>query len=208
MLNIYIAASGGNGYILTTEIISDAFLNAGYDVKAYIQEGLIQRNGIAFAGVRIGKGVLAGEIPVGCADIMLGLEPLEAYRKSYYVKGNGTIILSDFRVNPAKVIYQVEAYPNNIKELLDKKYNVIPVKTGCVLAEILSEECDTNYNIRTSSEFIPRKMMVVNTYCIGVLANILHNMIGYEHWTNAINLLIPHNVIEENLVAFNKGYYK
>ena len=53
--NIILAAVGGQGLVLTTNIICEAAFKAGYDVKSNDVVGLSQRGGKVWGNVRIGE---------------------------------------------------------------------------------------------------------------------------------------------------------
>ncbi len=92
--NIIIAGVGGQGLILTTEIICEAAMKNGYDVKSNDVVGLAQRGGRVWGSVKIGKKIHSPNIAIADADILLGMELLEALRWKPYLMDKGLAILN------------------------------------------------------------------------------------------------------------------
>ena len=75
--DIILAGVGGQGIILASEIVSEAALNAGYDVRKSEVHGMAQRGGSVSSHVRFGKEVKSPLIELGQADLMLAFEKAE-----------------------------------------------------------------------------------------------------------------------------------
>ena len=78
--NLLITGVGGQGIILASDIIGEAALTAGYDVKKTDTLGMAQRGGSVVSNVRIGHQVWSPLIKEGEVDILLAFEKLEAAR--------------------------------------------------------------------------------------------------------------------------------
>ena len=61
--NIFIAGVGGQGVLLASELLSEAAIVSGYDVKKSEIHGMSQRGGVVSSHVRIGKKVFSPIIP-------------------------------------------------------------------------------------------------------------------------------------------------
>jgi indolepyruvate ferredoxin oxidoreductase beta subunit len=183
--NIIIAGVGGQGLILTTKIICEAAMKSGYDVKSNDVVGLAQRGGRVWGSVKIGKKIHSPNIDTGNADILLGMELLEALRWKSSLKDKGLAILNEYQIPPVPVIAELEKYPQNIVELFKENHHVIALDA-----------------IKKSNELGTDK--VANILLIGILAK--NTDIGKKFWIEAIKGSVPEKYLDENLNAFEYGY--
>jgi indolepyruvate ferredoxin oxidoreductase beta subunit len=121
-LSVMIAGVGGQGTLLTSQVLGAAALKAGYDVKMSEVHGMAQRGGSVITYVRIGEKVDSPVIEKGGADILLCFEKLEALRWIDYAKQDGTIIVNEQRIDPMPVIIGSAKYPEDITEELSKNF--------------------------------------------------------------------------------------
>ncbi len=183
--NIMLAGVGGQGLVLATKIISEAAFRAGFDVKTNDVIGLSQRGGRVWGSVRIGEKIYSPNIPPKEGDILIGLEPLEAYRWIHLMKDGGHIILNTREVYPTPVLLEQEEYPyDEIKRLKDI-YNLVEVDAV--------EEARKAGNIKAA-----------NTVLIGMLAKLL--TIPNNIWEEIIRENVPAKAIDVNVKAFYRGY--
>lgn len=182
--NIMVAGVGGQGIVLMTGIISQAAARDGYDVKTNDVVGLAQRGGMVWGSVRIGGKIYSPNIPVGEGDILLGMEPLEAYRWSHLMSENSTMVINKKRNYPTPVLLEKEEYPEKDIKKLKEKFNIITLD--------VEKEAKSVGNIK-----------VANTVMIGVLSKYLH--IRTETWKNILKENVPAKAIDENLKAFEIG---
>jgi indolepyruvate ferredoxin oxidoreductase beta subunit len=75
--NVVLAGLGGQGVIKASDILADAALRAGLDVKKAEVHGMSQRGGSVTSDVRFGRKVLSPMVPAGEADFLVVLEPSE-----------------------------------------------------------------------------------------------------------------------------------
>ncbi len=114
--NVLLTGVGGEGVLLTSVIVLRAAVNEGYDVRGTQLHGLAQRGGSIPTHVRFGKGVHSPLIPRGQADLILGLEPLEAARVCYFAdKGRTNFIVDTYPVKPVYWNIHGHIYPSNEK---------------------------------------------------------------------------------------------
>ena len=71
--NVVLAGLGGQGVLKASDILADAALRAGWDVKKSELHGMSQRGGSVSSDVRFGAEVLSPIVPVGEADFLLAL---------------------------------------------------------------------------------------------------------------------------------------
>ncbi|HEY5790565.1 MAG TPA: 2-oxoacid:acceptor oxidoreductase family protein, partial [Gammaproteobacteria bacterium] len=78
--NILVVGIGGQGVMTAAEILAEAALAEGFDVKKTEVAGMAQRGGMVTSHVRFGERVLSPSIAPGTADILVGFEVAEALR--------------------------------------------------------------------------------------------------------------------------------
>jgi len=80
-LNLIITGVGGQGNVIISLIIGNAFVKEGYFVTVGETYGASQRGGPVMSQLRIStESQYSPFIPDGCADIILGMEPVETLR--------------------------------------------------------------------------------------------------------------------------------
>ncbi|MBU4274529.1 indolepyruvate oxidoreductase subunit beta [Patescibacteria group bacterium] len=128
--NIIIAGVGGQGLITLTQILAEAALSEGYDVKTSELHGLSQRGGSVETHIRFGKKIYSPLIDGKKADLVISLETQEGARK-IPLSHSKTI----FAVNNDYVLYRGgfsrEKIEQKIKSLLKKRLYLIPASEIC-----------------------------------------------------------------------------
>ncbi|MCF7886553.1 MAG: indolepyruvate oxidoreductase subunit beta [Candidatus Marinimicrobia bacterium] len=124
-LNIYISGVGGQGIGLLSKVLAQACLKAKYDIKSVDTHGLAQRGGTVVSQIRIGEDIYSPLIPKGEADIVIGLERLEALRAMPMLKPEGgRVLYYETQVQPIDVRLDDHNYPKkNELEAYIKKIN-------------------------------------------------------------------------------------
>jgi len=119
-LGALVTGVGGQGIILASDIICEAAIIAGYDVKKTDTLGMAQRGGSVLSHVRIGTRVFSPLIREGEVDLLLAFEKLEAARWSHYIHKDAICIVNTYEQPPLSVSLGQEKYPtdNEIKEAL------------------------------------------------------------------------------------------
>ncbi|MCX8190170.1 MAG: indolepyruvate oxidoreductase subunit beta [Candidatus Diapherotrites archaeon] len=134
--NIIICGVGGQGILTIARIIVSAAQKEGLSFKQAEIHGMSQRGGAVYVHLRISKGkIYSPIIPEGYADLILSMEPLEALRYLKYLKKNGKIISSIWKL--PNISYDEKVVVSELKRLkailVDLKG--IAQKTGNPLAE-------------------------------------------------------------------------
>jgi len=129
--NMMVTGIGGQGLLTVLEIVSQAAMDQGYDIKTSELHGLSQRGGSVEVYIRFGKKVFSPLIPQGKADLIIGLEEQEAL-KGMYFSGPQTNFLVNKSIVPIplkKPLKEEEV----IKELkkVSKKILIVPAKDIC-----------------------------------------------------------------------------
>ena len=183
--NIMIVGVGGQGTLLASRILGNTVINEGYDVKVSEVHGMSQRGGSVVTYVKYGEKVYSPIIDRGEADIILAFEMLEAYRALPYLKKGGKMIVNDQTMDPMPVIIGAMEYPENIKEKLESKVDLVTVDA-----------------LKYAKE--AGNIKAVNVVLIGVMAK--STDIPYENWVETIKTTVPPKFLDVNLKAFELGY--
>ena len=184
--NVIMVGVGGQGIILASELLSEAALLAGYDVRKSEVHGMAQRGGSVSSHVRFGKRVLSPLIELGRADIMLAFEKVEGLRACEYLKRGGAIIMNDVEVVPTTVSLGMGAYPADVPERLRG--------LGFEVVLVNAQEIATRAGTAKAA----------NVALLAALASLLD--IGKEIWTEVIGRRVPKKFLDVNLEAFRLGY--
>jgi indolepyruvate ferredoxin oxidoreductase beta subunit len=93
--NIVLAGLGGQGVIKASDILADAALRAGFDVKKAEVHGMSQRGGSVTSDVRFGRQVLSPMVPRGEADFLVVLAPSEVEVTCPLLRAGGVLLSPD-----------------------------------------------------------------------------------------------------------------
>lgn len=111
--NIILAGVGGQGILTIAAVIDTAALEKGLFLKQSEVHGMSQRGGAVQSHVRISdKEIYSDLIPMGQADIIISVEPMELLRYLPYLKEDGWLITS------SEPFINITNYPDK-QELLD-----------------------------------------------------------------------------------------
>jgi len=118
--DIILAGVGGQGILSIATVIGEAALAEGLFIKQAEVHGMSQRGGDVQSNLRISSQEIASDlIPVGGADIIVSLEPMEALRYLPYLKNEGWIVTSSVP------FVNIDNYPDieALREHLDRLPN-------------------------------------------------------------------------------------
>lgn len=183
--NVLLAGVGGQGTLLASEVLSEALMLAGYDVKKSEIHGMSQRGGSVTSHVRFGAKVYSPLIPEGEADILFGFELLETFRTLPMLRPGGSVVANDLKIMPAPVAMGQELYPADIPAKIARAFADTAIVNGMELATQAG-------NVRT-----------VNIALLGVLSRRLD--LAPEVWQQALSKQVPERFLQENLRAFELG---
>jgi indolepyruvate ferredoxin oxidoreductase beta subunit len=93
--NVILAGLGGQGVIKASDILADAAVRAGFDVKKAEVHGMSQRGGSVTSDVRFGPKVLSPMIPRGEADFLVVLAPSEVEITRPLLRPGGLLLAPD-----------------------------------------------------------------------------------------------------------------
>lgn len=96
--NIVIVGVGGQGLITLLQIIAEAALSAGFDVKTSELHGLSQRGGSVEVHIRFGQKIYSPLVAQGKADFILSLEIQESLRAAYFADSQTIYLINKYVV--------------------------------------------------------------------------------------------------------------
>ncbi len=111
--NILVVGIGGQGVMTAAEVLSQAAINQGMDVKKTEVAGMAQRGGVVTSHVRFGDRVLSPAISEGEADIIVGFEPAEALRWIQWMRPSGIAMVNRQPQEPPVVSLGLFDYPED-----------------------------------------------------------------------------------------------
>ena len=180
---------GGQGIILASDILGDAALALGLDVKKTDTLGMAQRGGSVTSHLRIGPVVHAPLISPHGADILLAFEKLEAARWVNYVRPGGIVIVNNHAIPPLSISLGTQKYPDD-KSIMES----FQQRTKKVLVVEGSKETSGLGDIRT-----------LNIFMLGYLSSIFPIKIEDKLWKKCIAERLPAKIFDLNIRAFERG---
>ena len=102
-VNVSLVGVGGQGIILTADLLAKTAALAGYDVKKSEIHGMAQRGGSVTSQVRFGVSVASPIIQEGTADVLVSFDKLEALRNAGILAKGGTAFVNDAYLTPVTV---------------------------------------------------------------------------------------------------------
>ena len=124
--DIILSGVGGQGILSIAAVIGEAALKEGLYMKQAEVHGMSQRGGDVQSNLRLSDQPIASDlIPLGQADLIISLEPMEALRYLPYLKKDGWLVTnSQPFINipnypevdklPHKVVLDVEAIAKGV----------------------------------------------------------------------------------------------
>jgi len=129
--NMMVTGIGGQGLITILQIISEAALSEGYDIKTSELHGLSQRGGSVEVYIRFGKKVYSPLIPQGKADLVIGMEAQEALKGIYFANSKTTFLVNkNITPIPLRKPLSEKEILRDLKKI-SKKIFLIPAKEVC-----------------------------------------------------------------------------
>jgi len=186
VISIFIAGVGGQGIILTGDLLAESALEAGWDVKKSEVHGMAQRGGSVVSAVRFGEKVYSPLVCEREADFLLSFEKLETLRNINYLKPTGKIISSTHTIMPMPVASGTCEYPKDIEHTIKERF------PNAIFIDAIKLALEAGH-IRSA-----------NVVLLGAVARFLP--IEKEIFKNVINKRVPPKTVEINLKAFELGF--
>ena len=150
--DILIAGVGGQGALSTAAIIAGAAVDAGLQVKQTEVHGMAQRGGSVVAHLRLADQPIAADIiPLGTAQMLIGVESLEALRLLPYLAECGWAVVARTRVE------NIPEYPDqsDIERELSVVPNLLVVDTEALAREAGSVRAANTVLLGATASLLP-----------------------------------------------------
>lgn len=183
--NVFLAGVGGQGILLASEVLCEALLDGGFDVKKSEVHGMAQRGGAVTTHLRFGRKVYSPLIEPGAADLLVAFEKMEGLRFAHYLAPGGTALVNAQEILPPSVSTGAERYPERIEERLGKFTSSLFVVDALAAALALHE------------------VRAANIVMVGAASHFLPLREG--SYVTALRSILPERIVEVNLKAFRAG---
>ena len=102
-VNISLVGVGGQGILLTSDVLAKAAALAGFDVKKSEIHGMAQRGGSVISQVRFGTRVYSPIIEDGTSDLLVAFDRLESLRWRHLLAPDGKVLIAKTDLTPVTV---------------------------------------------------------------------------------------------------------
>ena len=183
--DIMLAGVGGQGVLSLAALIGRAAVAEGLHVKQSEVHGMAQRGGAVLSHLRLSDQAIASDlIPLGTADMILSMEPLESLRYTAYLAPQGAVVTA------SEPFVNIPNYPD--KDDVLARVRRLP-RAVVVEAETLARE---------AGEALAR-----NTVMVGAAAHLLP--LKRESFDGAIRQTFGakgEQAVRVNVAAFEAGW--
>jgi indolepyruvate ferredoxin oxidoreductase beta subunit len=188
--NVLLAGVGGQGNLVSSEIIAKAAVDQGFKVKVADVFGAAQRGGSVLSHIRIGDKIYSPIIPQGSANIVVGFEPVECLRAQKYLSNSCIAIVNMRPIYPRDVNIGRLAYPeaSTIRSLLKRAIRKLIFEDFTSIAERAGNA------------------KALNVVLVGALVGLSILPFSKETFLRVISETVPIGSEEVNLKAFELGY--
>ena len=186
-INFLIVGVGGQGTVLSGDIIAEVGMESGLDSKKSDVLGLAIRSGSVVSHIRWGKKVNAPMSMRGQVDYLVAFEPLESLRMLEYLKPGSTVIANEYKIPPVAVNTGQIQYPTaeEIRTSLDEAAKKVHLFNATQKAQ----------------EF--GNVKAVNILLLGALSSLLE--VSTSIWKDVITKYVPERYLDVNIRAFKAG---
>jgi len=94
--NIVVVGTGGQGLITLLQVIAEAAVFSGLDVKTSELHGLSQRGGSVEVHIRFGRKIYSPLVAQGGADLVIALEMQESLRAAYFANPKTNFLINKY----------------------------------------------------------------------------------------------------------------
>lgn len=184
--NILIVGVGGQGILLSADILAEVLMAQHLDVTEAEIHGMSQRGGSVHSMIRYGKDIASPLIVEGEADYLLAYEELEALRWASYARPDAEVIVNTQEIPPVPVALGVAEYPADPPAQLRRHFRHVTSVSAIDLAGRAGDKRAANIAI------------------LGVLAKRLP--FDQDTWVEGIARRVPPKTLEVNKQAFLLGW--
>lgn len=184
-INISLVGVGGQGILLSSDILVRTAMLAGLDAKKAEVHGMSQRGGSVICQVRFGDKVFSPIVGDGDSDILVSFDRLEALRYRPLLADGGTALVNDADLIPTTVSSGMQPAVPDLAGELGKAFP----KLNLVRANDLAVQAGN-----------PKCANVVLTGALSLLLDFPHDL-----WIEALKSRVPPKLLDVNLKAFALG---
>lgn len=183
--DIILCGVGGQGILSIATVIGEASTEAGLYLKQAEVHGMSQRGGDVQSNLRLStEPIWSDLIPMGEADLIISMEPMEALRYKPYLKETGTVVTS------STPFVNIPNYPNaeDLQAALEELPNVRQLEIEAIAKELHSPKS-------------------ANMVLLGMAAPYIE-ILSIAQLRQAITAIFQRKgdkVVEANLRAFDRG---
>jgi len=184
LFNVSLVGVGGQGILLTSDILALAAMDAGFDVKKSEIHGMSQRGGSVISQVRFGSRVHSPIIPDGQSDVLVSFERTEALRYAHLARPGAKILVNDMERIPVTVSSGLQPPAKDVAKRLASYPGLMLIDANPLAVQA--------GNLRAA-----------NVVLMGALSTLVP--FDEAHWQAAMRERIPARLLDVNLRAFALG---
>ena len=183
--SIVLVGVGGQGILLASEILAQAAMLEGYEVKTNEVHGMAQRGGSVVAQVRYGPVVYSPLVAKGSAQVLGALEQIEALRFADFLRPDGLAVVNAQAIVPVSVSSGAARYPADVESRLQAAFPRLAYIQAAEAAAALGN------------------VQATNIVVLGAVSKGLD--LPEKAWLEAIAASVKEKFLELNKKAFEKG---
>jgi len=183
--NVSLVGVGGQGILLTSDILAKTAALAGFDVKKSEIHGMAQRGGSVISQVRFGDKVYSPIIIDGQSDVFVSFEKLEALRWRHLLAPAGVVLINALEMTPVTVSSGQQPAITDLDARLAEEYPSARYVDGLGLSKEVG-------NTRSMNMVIAGALSVLTPFAA-------------QLWEQAMHERIPAKLLDMNLIAFAAG---
>ena len=134
-INVSLVGVGGQGILLTADLLAKTAALSGMDIKKSEIHGMAQRGGSVISSVRFGTEVHSPIIPEGQSDILVAFDRLEALRWAHFLAKDGKVLLNNVDLVPVTVSSGLQQPVTDFETRLAKAFPDALVVDALAIAE-------------------------------------------------------------------------
>ena len=185
-IDIKLSGVGDQGILSIATVLGQAATQAGLQLKQAEVHGMSQRGGDVQSDLRLStEEIFSDQIPLGKADLIVSMEPMEALRYLPYLQPKGWIVTS------SKPFVNIPNYPDQ--------------------TALMAELCGREHVASLDIEALAAEMKLpksANMILLGMAARYI-DILSADELRQAIRAVFAKKgeaVVEANLKAFDAGY--
>ncbi|MHA1400190.1 MAG: indolepyruvate oxidoreductase subunit beta [Candidatus Heimdallarchaeaceae archaeon] len=181
---------GGQGILTISDIISIAAREKGLHILGSEVHGMAQKGGSVITNLKIGEELYSPTIPIGGAELLVGLEENETLRYIKFLKPGGLVISAKTVLYPVTWKKDKKA-ADKARENIEKNLAQFDAKVIMIDAEKLALEAGL--------------ALAQNIVLLGALSQVEGFPLTEDELREALKQRVPKKYLEPNLKAFDLG---